>query len=170
MTPPAVVAAARAYLGTPFVHVGRSALGVDCVGLLILAGKDAGLILPGYQTRLYSRVVNPAVLRAELVRFLRPLAEDEPTAVADVALFRCDGWAQHVGLFTEPAEPVNSGQWSVASPDPPALTTDHCSPATEGGAGWAFIHTNSYLGRVVEHALDTTWSERLAERFRWREF
>lgn len=36
-----VVDAARAYIGVPWKHLGRSRRGVDCAGLLILAVKDS---------------------------------------------------------------------------------------------------------------------------------
>lgn len=39
----ALLAAARAYIGTPFRHLGRGRSGVDCVGLLLLAAADAGI-------------------------------------------------------------------------------------------------------------------------------
>ena len=42
----AVVMTAREYLGTPFVHQGRSKSGVDCVGLLICTVRDLGLTTP----------------------------------------------------------------------------------------------------------------------------
>ena len=36
-----IVEAARAYIGVPWKHLGRSSRGVDCAGLLILAVKDS---------------------------------------------------------------------------------------------------------------------------------
>lgn len=39
-----MVEAARGYLGTPFHHQGRArGVGVDCIGLLVGAARDAGL-------------------------------------------------------------------------------------------------------------------------------
>ena len=38
-----VVAAARAYLGVPWRHQGRSRLGLDCAGLVALVARDLGL-------------------------------------------------------------------------------------------------------------------------------
>lgn len=100
MTPgESLIAAARVYLGAPFVHAGRTATGVDCVGLLIAAARDAGLA--DYDYRNYSRVVNPAVLLGHLQRFLRRLdAPREALLPGDVLLF-CPG-PQHVALLTAP--------------------------------------------------------------------
>ena len=39
ITPAQIVAAARAHLGAPFRHQGRSAAGMDCVGLLVLVAR-----------------------------------------------------------------------------------------------------------------------------------
>lgn len=43
LTRAAIITAARAQLGTPFRHQGRSAQGVDCVGLLICIGRALDL-------------------------------------------------------------------------------------------------------------------------------
>jgi len=37
------VAAARSYLGVPWVRQGRSRQGVDCIGLVVLAARDCGM-------------------------------------------------------------------------------------------------------------------------------
>lgn len=49
----ALADAARGFIGVPFRHRGRSRIGVDCVGLALLAYKDCGIELPDY--RLYGR-------------------------------------------------------------------------------------------------------------------
>lgn len=41
-----LVDAARTYLGTRWKHMGRSRLGIDCVGLVILAARDLGYDMP----------------------------------------------------------------------------------------------------------------------------
>lgn len=40
------IAAARAYLGTPFAHQGTTRKGIDCYGLIYAACRDVGLITP----------------------------------------------------------------------------------------------------------------------------
>lgn len=37
-------AAARAYMGVPYRHQGRSRAGVDCLGLIVAAGNDLDLV------------------------------------------------------------------------------------------------------------------------------
>lgn len=43
MSAAALLEAARAYVGVPFRHLGRSRTGLDCVGLLLVAAADAGI-------------------------------------------------------------------------------------------------------------------------------
>ena len=38
-----IVAAARAYLGVPYMHQGRTRHGLDCIGLVIRVAHDLGL-------------------------------------------------------------------------------------------------------------------------------
>lgn len=40
-----IVEAARKYKGTKFKKLGRSKAGMDCVGLLVMAGRDVGLTI-----------------------------------------------------------------------------------------------------------------------------
>lgn len=42
----AFVAAARSRVGTRWRHRGRQPWAIDCVGLVVLAARDAGLIIP----------------------------------------------------------------------------------------------------------------------------
>ncbi|MCA1807260.1 MAG: NlpC/P60 family protein [Actinobacteria bacterium] len=53
-----IVDEARAWLGTPFSHQGRSRSGVDCSGLVICVGKSLGL-LDGYVDSGYARQPDP---------------------------------------------------------------------------------------------------------------
>ncbi|TGP28196.1 peptidoglycan endopeptidase [Mesorhizobium sp. M2D.F.Ca.ET.232.01.1.1] len=42
----AFVAAARGFIGVPWVHQGRSERGVDCVGLIVLSARAIGIDAP----------------------------------------------------------------------------------------------------------------------------
>lgn len=42
-TPAQVIAAARAWVGVPWVHQGRSRRGVDCAGLVVMVARELGL-------------------------------------------------------------------------------------------------------------------------------
>lgn len=49
-----IVAMARSWLGTPWIHQGRlKSVGVDCGGLIIGVGKETGLL--DFDTQAYSR-------------------------------------------------------------------------------------------------------------------
>jgi len=53
VTAEAVGAAARAWLGIPWRHQGRSARGVDCAGLVVLVARELGLA--DYDKQTYGR-------------------------------------------------------------------------------------------------------------------
>lgn len=98
LTRAAIITAARAQLGTPFRHQGRSAQGVDCVGLLICIGR--ALDLPHRDVTGYTR-------RAEGMGFLEhfrahlveiALTDARP---ADVLVFVETLYPCHTGLLSE---------------------------------------------------------------------
>ncbi len=139
----AVVAAARGWLGTPYVHQASCrGAGCDCLGLLrgvwreVLGAEPEPV--PAY-TADWSEPSGEERLWAAAARHLRekPLVEAAP---GDVLLFRMrDGAvAKHVGLQAE------------TGPQP------------------SFIH--AYSGRgVVESALTPPWARRLVARFAFPE-
>lgn len=51
-----IVAAARSKIGTPFRHQGRGDHGLDCVGLVIVLGKELGVL--DYDVRTYQKRTN----------------------------------------------------------------------------------------------------------------
>lgn len=90
-----MIAAARGYLGVPWRHLGRSSAGVDCIGLLLLAAREAGRNLPDPAP--YSRTPQGPRLLEGLMQFCRRVARPEP---GDVLLFRLGLYGGHVGLAT----------------------------------------------------------------------
>lgn len=96
-----IVDTAREYLGTPFRHQGRSALGVDCVGLLVLVAQR--LKVPHYDQPNYER-------RTTGLRFInkfreagfsqRRLIDRKP---GDVIVFRELRETCHVAILAEGA-------------------------------------------------------------------
>lgn len=93
-----LVRTARGYLGTPFHHAGRQkGLGVDCVGLVLCALHELGAT--DWDDRHYSRLVDPDHLRRQIERHCDPVPV-EARQPGDLLLFRVQGVAQHVGLFT----------------------------------------------------------------------
>lgn len=95
MTGAALVDRARAYLGVPWRHLGRSRAGVDCIGLVLLAAADAGLSLPDPAP--YEREPQGARLLDGIAAHGRRVATAQP---GDVLVFRLGGYGGHVGIAT----------------------------------------------------------------------
>lgn len=50
-----IVAQARAYIGTPFHHMGRQpGVGLDCAGLLVCVARALGLVAPDFDVPAYT--------------------------------------------------------------------------------------------------------------------
>jgi cell wall-associated NlpC family hydrolase len=104
MTADAFIAAARRYLGTPWRHLGRSRAGLDCIGLVLVAARDAGLSLPDPAP--YEREPADARLVLEASRLARRVS---PPAPGDVLVFRTTCHVGHVGICaTHPLHGVPS--------------------------------------------------------------
>jgi cell wall-associated NlpC family hydrolase len=129
--------AARAYVGTPFLHQGRDpGVGIDCVGLVTLAVRDCGLthLLP-HDFTAYAK--DPA--NGELERRLEAAFGSATHCclhVGDVVAIDFKGQARHVGLIG-----VYEGR--------PTL-----------------IHTYRTPARVIEHGLDAKWARRITGVYR----
>jgi cell wall-associated NlpC family hydrolase len=89
----ALIAAARAYLGVPFVHQGRSRHGLDCIGLVVCAARDIGLTLADRTD--YPRDPN-GLLPLEMARQFAPV---ESPQAGDILLMRFRGEPQHVAIL-----------------------------------------------------------------------
>lgn len=92
-----LVEAARAYLGVPWRHQGRSRMGLDCAGLIVLACQDCGI--PVVDLKAYTR--HP--WRDGLVRSLEANfgRVDEPAQPGDILLFRYTREPQHLAIATD---------------------------------------------------------------------
>jgi cell wall-associated NlpC family hydrolase len=103
-TSDALIASARALLGVRFAHQGRhSAHGLDCLGMLLVAAERAGIVIGGQSplalsTPNYGTRPDTAMLRAELERWLAPVAEAQS---GDVLLLDVQGDPQHLALVTD---------------------------------------------------------------------
>ena len=89
----AFVAAARSYVGVPWRHLGRSRTGVDCIGLLLLAAREAGWELPDpapyAREPQGTRLLNGILAHGDRVSEVMP---------GDVLLFRMGLYGGHVGI------------------------------------------------------------------------
>lgn len=121
----AVVAAARALLGTRFLHQGRTRRGIDCIGLIVLAFAAVGVVLDDRTD--YGRLPADRKLEQALTDNLGP-SRGRPRTLADlrvgdVVSMAWGGEAAHV-----------------------ALVVDHPE-------GLGLIHTWSASNKVIEHRL-----------------
>lgn len=131
--------AALEYLGVPFGHRGRSRNRLDCVGLVILAARDAGLENIR-DLRIYGREPVGAILRSGLIDHLGTPKPDKVLAPNDIVLMRL-----HRG-----SEPSHVG-----------IIAPH-------RFGLGLIHAHSAAKKVVFHRIDEVWTNRISEVFAWR--
>lgn len=94
----AMVAAARGMIGRPWRHQGRSATGIDCVGLVILAARAAGFEaadVTGYSRR--------ALGAGFLEHFRARMRAVHPDAgrPGDVLVFTETAYPCHCGVLAE---------------------------------------------------------------------
>jgi hypothetical protein len=87
--------AARAWLGVPWRHLGRSREGLDCIGLVLLAARECGIMADDPAP--YAREPASHRLRAGLASALDevPIAEARP---GDVLVFNLGLYAGHIGI------------------------------------------------------------------------
>jgi hypothetical protein len=89
-------AAARVYCGTPWRHLGRSTTGLDCIGLVLLAAREVGLVLPDPAP--YEREPQGTRLLDGILAHAARVASPAP---GDVLLFRMGLYGGHVGIASE---------------------------------------------------------------------
>jgi hypothetical protein len=97
MTRDDIVSAARAWIGTPFVHQGRTRAGVDCIGLVLNVGWELGFLPREYDVRGYSRIPDGRLF-AECDRMLTRIPAP---AVGGVLVMRFDIEPQHLAFVGE---------------------------------------------------------------------
>lgn len=133
-----IAAAARGWLGTPFVHQGRRrGIGVDCAGVVIGVARELGL--SQFDTRSYPAQPDPVQMRALLEAHLDPVAWTERRA-GDILWFRVELDPQHLGLLVDAGEA-------------PVMVHAFGRPG---------------VMKVVETRVDAFWQERLAGCYRYR--
>jgi cell wall-associated NlpC family hydrolase len=67
---------ARSYIGTPWKHLGRARSGIDCIGLLLVAGEKSGVVQK-FEFTAYTRNPNGTSLLDEFDKYCnqKPLTE-----------------------------------------------------------------------------------------------
>lgn len=89
-----VVAAARSFVGVPFVHMGRSSRGCDCIGLVIAVADQLGLRRP--EKLVYKEL--PDLLLFDAMRQYADMVDDP--SPGDLVRFTVAGRPQHVGILS----------------------------------------------------------------------
>ena len=147
MSVESVIAAARGYLGTPWVHQARcKGVGVDCIGLLVGAFREAGHEIVDCKD--YGRNPNPRrFLRHLSAQFERASGRDQTDTHADA-----DAWRW-----------ILPGDVLVFQFQGPGLP-QHVGIATDKGV----IHTYQSAGAVAEHALTSEWQRKVHSVWRVR--
>lgn len=132
----AFIAAARSYAGTPFRHRGRSAAGLDCLGLVVLSMRAVGREMHDRAT--YGRDPVADGIRAAAFAHFGPPIPLETLQPGDVVLMQWHQQPNHVAIVTD--YPMG-GLAVIHALVPP-------------------------VDRVVEHRLGDPWPRRITEAFR----
>lgn len=102
-----IVKAARSYLGVPFKKGGRVREGIDCVGLLVLVGRDLGLHIE--DTIDYS--FNPEVKKfVEVIYSQSVRIPMNPIQIGSIGIFKQTIFPMHTGIIAKSPE---SGELTV---------------------------------------------------------
>jgi len=95
----AVVAQAREWLGTPYVHQHRAkGVAVDCAGLVIGVARELGIVAPDFDVNGYARMPDGARLIRECSRFMEP-TKPWIAQPGDVVVGRWEVDPQHLGIL-----------------------------------------------------------------------
>jgi cell wall-associated NlpC family hydrolase len=118
-----IVAEARAWLGTPWVHQHRTqGVAVDCAGLVIGVARNLGLVPPDFDVQGYGRQPDGTLLDV-CTQSMRRVPQNAMQP-GDVLVVSLDADPQHMGILV---------------------------PYRHGGL--ALVHAASNAGRVIEHRL-----------------
>lgn len=130
---------ARSLIGTPFVHQGRSSVGIDCVGLVCFAVEYPVEKIPPYGRDPNKGYLEKAMVAAFGEPFFKGVCEKElPFKEGDIVAMQYSGPVRHVGII------ANCAKYNVLN----------------------LIHTDSIFGEVTEHELSEKWLSRI--KYAWR--
>lgn len=94
-----VVAAARSWIGTPFMHQGRlKGVGVDCIGLVIGVGRELGMCAPDFDVTGYARDPDGRSLMRLSHQYMTQIPK-EAMHLGDVVVVRFGDHPQHFGVL-----------------------------------------------------------------------
>lgn len=134
-----LVEAARSYIGVRYRHRGRSRVGIDCAGLMVLAYRDCGVQTSNFV--LYGREpIKDGLVEHTTLSLGQPLPLHTPLQEGDIVILRFDKEPHHMGM-------IALGNYG-------GLTAHN------------IIHADGHVGRVVEVRLDTATAKRITHIFR----
>jgi cell wall-associated NlpC family hydrolase len=93
-----IVAAARAYVGAPWRHQGRSRQGLDCAGLVVLVARDLGL--SDYDSTSYRRHAQGLAFVDHFRSRMDPVPVTEMRP-GDVLVFADHAYPCHASIVSE---------------------------------------------------------------------
>jgi cell wall-associated NlpC family hydrolase len=94
--PAAIVASARALVGTPYRHQCRlPGVFLDCVGVPVVVAREHGIVAPDFDITGYPNIGDGALLMASCDKYLIRVAEPE---IGGVAIFSSGAEAHHMGI------------------------------------------------------------------------
>lgn len=141
MTREQIVSAARAYLGTPYLHQGRvggSNGGIDCVGLGVCVAWDVGAKPRAWNITGYRRLPDGHSLMRHLRENMRDEVSEKEMQPGDMIVLAWDRFPHHVGIL---------GDYHLG--------------------GLSLIHANNNTGRVDEQRLVLSDKARFVAAFRF---
>ncbi len=143
----AIIAAARSWLGTPFMHQGRvkgSRGGVDCLGVVLCVLEEVGAIGASQTPESWTRL-------PEFTQYGREPANGKVFA----------GCVQYANM--KPFSEAKQGDiLALRAPSEPC----HVAFVSEHGGKHYMIHAyNGGSKKCVEHIIDGVWHERIAGVF-----
>jgi len=97
-----IVQAARAYLGTPYLHQGRVAGpngGIDCVGLCVCVSWDLGVKPRGWNITGYRRIPDGYSLMRHLTEQMSAQVSQSAMQPGDMITLAWDRHPHHVGIL-----------------------------------------------------------------------
>lgn len=148
------VAQARKYLHFRHEHQGRAHVGghhsqakVDCIGLLLCAGEDLGLV----------DVAGVPFLRSDELNYgPQPTRDDVHEACKRRLTVKAE--APKIAILPSPGDVITL---LVKYREREPGVTCHVAIVTQLGGGLGMLHAFASLGRVVEHSLAPKWIRRI---------
>lgn len=94
----AIVEESRKWLGVPYLHQGRTANGLDCIGLAVVVAH--ALEVSDYDIDGYSRVPSGHMMKRLLSEQMRPIPVED-ARMGDFLHLAFSGQPQHIAIITK---------------------------------------------------------------------